>query len=105
VPFSICGIPNSEPCAFTIGVSEEGGWIIDLSNVSLIELGMGVLAVMLVVVVSWVLWRILKRAIGGCISMGIGCLVLIVGVIAVALYFASRYGITNFQDVLKFVGF
>jgi hypothetical protein len=71
----------------------------------LIELGTGVLGLLVVIAVAWTLWRILKRAIGGCISMGIGCLVLVVGVIAIALYFGSKAEITSFQDILRAIGF
>jgi hypothetical protein len=77
-------------------------WIIELASVNLLQVGIGVVAVAMV---ALVLWRVLKRAIGGCVSMGVGCLVLVVGLVAVGFYFAQKSGVTNFDDLIRLIGF
>lgn len=62
------------------------------------------MGLIIVIVVALVLWRILKKAIGGCISAGIGCLVLILGLVAVGLYVASQSGVTNLRDIWGLIG-
>jgi hypothetical protein len=77
---------------------------VDLSNLGLEQAGISIVGAIVVVVLAWVLWRVLKKAIGGCISMGVGCLVLVVGLAAVGLYFLSKAGVTSIDDILNLVG-
>jgi hypothetical protein len=77
---------------------------VDLSSLSSGQIGVSIAGVVVVVVLAFILWRILKKAIGGCISTGIGCLVLAIGLIAVVLYFLSRADVTSLDDILNLVG-
>jgi hypothetical protein len=74
---------------------------LDLTNLSLAEVGMALVFIVVALAVAGVLWRILKKAIGGCISMGLGCLVLLIGLAAAAFYLLSRLGITSLDDIFR----
>ena len=76
----------------------------DLTNLSLVELGTALVILVVALAAAWILWRILKRAIGGCISMGLGCLVLLIGLAVVAFFLLSRAGLTSFDDLLRWLG-
>lgn len=76
----------------------------ELASATLTELAMAIVAGVVVLAVALILWRILKKAIGGCISMGLGCLVLLVGLAAIALFLLSRYGIASCDDLLRILG-
>lgn len=76
----------------------------ELASATLTELAMAIVAGVVVLAVALILWRILKKAIGGCISMGLGCLVLLVGLAAIALFLLSRYGIASWDDLLRILG-
>jgi hypothetical protein len=76
----------------------------ELASLSLAQLVMGVAGLFVVVAVALFLWRVLKRTIGGCISMGIGCSVLIIGLVAIGLYFAPRLGVSSFDDIIRLIG-
>ena len=72
----------------------------DLSNVSLLQVGLGAIVTVAIVVIAIFLWRTLKQALGGCLSAGVGCLALVVGLVGVALFFLNRAGITSVQDLV-----
>jgi hypothetical protein len=74
------------------------------ARLSLVELGIALAAIVVALAFALVLWRILKRAIGGCISMGIGCLVLVAGLVVAGFFLLSRLGITSLDDMLRLVG-
>jgi hypothetical protein len=76
----------------------------DLTSLSLAELGTALVIMVVALAAAWILWRILKRAIGGCISMGLGCLVLMIGLAVVAFFLLSRAGLTSFDDLLRWLG-
>ena len=71
----------------------------DLSDISLIQLGLGAIASVAIVVIALYLWRTLKQSLGGCVSSAIGCLALVIGLVAIALFFLTRAGITNLEDL------
>jgi hypothetical protein len=77
---------------------------VDLSSLSSGQIVTSIAGAVVVVVFALILWRILKKAIGGCISMGIGCLILVIGLIAVALHFVSKAGVTSLDGILNLVG-
>jgi hypothetical protein len=76
----------------------------DLTSLSLVELGTALVILVVALAAAWILWRVLKRAIGGCISMGLGCLVLLIGLAVVAFFLLSRAGLTGFDDLLRWLG-
>jgi hypothetical protein len=76
----------------------------DIADASLLDLGLGLIAALAVLLVATVLWRILKKALGGCISVGIGCLALVAGLVAIGLFFYWRFGISNLDDILRVLG-
>jgi hypothetical protein len=76
----------------------------DFTGINPDQLVWGAIAAIVVLFIAIFLWRILKRAIGGCISVGIGCLVLVLGLAIIALYFLSRYGVINLQGLFGSFG-
>jgi beta-lactamase regulating signal transducer with metallopeptidase domain len=75
-----------------------------IADLGLLELGVNLVAIIVVIAVAWFLWRILKRIIGGCISAGVGCLVVLAGLAAIAYFFASQNNINSLQDLLRLLG-
>ncbi len=76
----------------------------DIGNVDLFQVILGLAGAAVVLFIALFLWRLLKRLIGGCIAAGVGCLVLLVGLVLIALYFLSRSGAVNLQDLFGFLG-
>jgi hypothetical protein len=72
----------------------------DLTNLGLGDWGMAVAVMFVALILALVLWRILKRAIGGCISMGLGCPLLLVTLAAVVLYLLSGAGLVSLDAIL-----
>ncbi len=70
----------------------------------LVMLGGGLVA--LVVVCGLALWtvRLVHRVVGTCLSLGVGCLVLIFGGLIIVLLLAAGFEISSLEELVRLLG-
>ena len=70
-------------------------------NLGMLELGMAAAGVVVSVSVALFAVRLVRRMVSGCVSAGLGCLVLVIGLIVLGTFLTARFGVTGFQDLVE----
>lgn len=73
-------------------------------GLNLAEIGTIVVGAVVVVGLALFVVRTVKRAVSGCMAMGLGCLTLILGLIAVGAFVVTRLGIRTPEEFVRLLG-
>jgi hypothetical protein len=76
----------------------------DFSNINLGQWGSVALGAVVVIVVALIVWTLLKKVVGSCVSVTVGCLILVVGLVVVGGFLLFWTGITSMDDLLRLFG-
>jgi hypothetical protein len=69
-------------------------------DLGVMDWGVALVGMTVAITAALVVMRIVRRIVSGCVSTGLGCLVLIIGLGAVAAFLTTELGITRVQDLM-----
>ena len=69
-------------------------------GLGLMQSGVALAGVVVTIAVALVAMRLIRRVVSGCVTAGVGCLVLVIGLALAVTFLGSELGVTGVQDVL-----
>ncbi len=70
-------------------------------GLDVMQWGMALAGVLVAITAGLAVMHLVRRVVSGCMSAGLGCLVLIIGLAAAATFLTRELGITQMQDLLE----
>jgi hypothetical protein len=68
-------------------------------DLGVMEWGITLASLVVAITVALTVVRVVRRTVSGCVSTGVGCFVLIIGLLAIAAFLTTGLGITNVQGL------